>query len=129
MSRDLKLKFEEYQENDPTNRSDDGNSSDHYPTGGNVRNLAFVLADGKMQFFNYSYLITASYDPDNGSIFMEFTTHHVTLKGEKLEALFYELMMQSKRIIQCINERYKTLSSKDDTSIILKIDIQCIEHT
>lgn len=128
MSQDFELKFDEYKDNDPTNNDEGGNDHPyHYSSTGNNRNLVFVLSDGKMQFFNYSYLITASYNPDNCSILMEFTTHHVVLKGERLEVLFNEIMMQKNRAIHCTEERYQALT-ENAKAIVNHIIIQSKEH-
>ncbi len=125
MSQDFKIRFDEYQENDPTSKVEGQVHPDYYPTGGHTRNLAFVLPDGQLQFFNYSYLITCSYNQSEGKISLEFSTHTVELKGQKLEQLFYELMMQTTKIIRCTNKRYNELVEKDKPTtyeiIVIKI--------
>jgi len=103
------LKFGEYRDNNPTANPGNEVNPDYYPSGGHVRNVAFVWPDGRMQFFNYSYMLTCTYDKDGGSIKIEFSTHHVELKGQKLEALFYELMTQTNKIIRCHDRRYQQL--------------------
>lgn len=111
------MKFDEYKDNDPTHAPGEGGNPDYYSSGGNTRNLAFVLSDDKVQFFNYSYLITCSYDKGKGSIQMEFSTHHVELKGQRLDALFYELMAQMNKVIRCRDKRYHEL--EDDSKVII----------
>src|SRR5690606_19767352 len=101
----------EYRENNPTPEKDKGQNSDYYPSCGNGRNLAFVWPDGKMQFFNYSYIVTSSYSPHDGTIVLEFSTHRVEVKGHKLEQLFYELMTQAIKVIRCLDSRYEALDS------------------
>ncbi|MEZ5016088.1 MAG: hypothetical protein R2800_03495 [Flavipsychrobacter sp.] len=121
MSRDFELKFDEYKDNNPTEK-DGASDPDRYPSGGNVRNLAFVLADGKMQFFNYSYLITCIMDNGAGSILIEFSTHHVALKGQRLGSLYNDLMMQSCKIIRCADKRYSELE-ENNKPVIQEIDV------
>jgi hypothetical protein len=109
MSLEFDLKFEEYRNNDPTAATGKETDPHYYPSGGHVRNLAFVLQDGTMQFFNYSYLVTCTYQQEAGAILLEFTTHHITLKGQRLETLFFELMVQANKIIRCAEARYEAL--------------------
>lgn len=123
MNQDFKLKFDEYEENNPTHKEGEENNPDYYPSRGNTRNLAFVLPDGKMQFFNYSYLISCSYSPEQGSITMEFSTHDVELKGQRLESLFYELMAQVNKVIHCTGSRYSALDTNADKPIANEIII------
>lgn len=120
------MKFDDYKNNDPTGKQEGENNSDQYPSFGNARNLAFVLPDGKMQFFNYSYLITCSYNPEEGSIKMEFSTHTVELKGQRLEQLFFELMSQVNKLLRCSDKRYSALESHT-TPIIINIEINSKE--
>lgn len=121
MSRDFELKFDEYKDNNPAQKEGAGDP-DQYPSGGNVRNLAFVWPDGKMQFFNYSYLITCTLDNEAGSILMEFSTHQVELKGQRLESLYNDLMMQSCKVIRCSDKRYSELE-ENNKPVIQEIDV------
>lgn len=122
MSQDFELKFDEYKDNNPAEKmgTDD---PDRYPSASSVRNLAFVLTDGKKQFFNYSYLITCTLDNDAGSILMEFSTHHVELKGQRLESLYNDLMMQSCKIIRCSDKRYSGLE-ENSKPVIQEVDVR-----
>lgn len=104
------LKFGEYRDNNPTANQGNEVNPDYYPASGHVRNLAFVWPDGRMQFFNYSYLISCKLNNEDGSIFIEFSTHNVELKGQKLILLFEELMIQSKKVIRCIDTRYQAVA-------------------
>lgn len=106
MSQDFKLKFDEYKNNDPSEKKDRDNS-DQSPSGSNIRNLAFVWPDGKMQFFNYSYIITCILNDKN--IEIEFSSHNVKISGQKLNQLFNMIMNQSIRVITIYEERYGEL--------------------
>lgn len=123
MNQDFKLKFDEYKDNDPTEKTGGDNNPDYYPSFGNVRNLAVLLPDGKMQFFNYSYLVTCSYSPEQNSIKMEFSTHSLELKGQRLEQLFYELMAQVNKVIRCSESRYSALDTSADKPVVSEIII------
>lgn len=123
MSQDFKIRFDEYQENDPTPKVEGQVHPDYYPTGGNTRNLAFVLPDGQLQFFNYSYLISCSYNQNEGKIILEFSTHTVELKGQRLERLFFELMAQVNKVIRASENRYSALDSSVDKPIVNEIMI------
>ncbi len=113
MSRDFELKFDAYKENNPAGNPVDGIHPDYYPAAGNIRNLAFAWPDGRMQFFNYSYLITCAFKKEDGSLLMEFSTHLVELKGQRLEALFHEIMAQANKLIHCTDKRYQELEESD----------------
>lgn len=118
MNQDFKLKFDEYKDNDPTEKTgSDSNNPDYYPSAGNTRNIAFIFADGRMQFFNYSYLVTCAYNQDDSKITLEFSTHTIVLKGQKLEQLFFELMAQANKVIRCIDSRYQSLETTNKSMV------------
>lgn len=125
MSQDFELKFDEYKNNNPAEKGSESDP-DQYPSGGNVRNLAFFWPDGKMQFFNYSYLITCTYTPEQGNILLEFSTHQVELKGQKLEQIFNEIMVQSIKVIRCGDKRYQ--ANTDQTKPYI-IEMTCTAKT
>jgi|SRR5690606_20939484 len=110
MNQDFKLKFDEYKDNNPTDKDGEHNL-DYYPSSGAVRNLTFAWPNGDKQFFNYSYLITSYYSKNDGTISIEFSTHHVTLKGRGLENLYDDLMSQVCRTIQCSEDRYQEVNA------------------
>lgn len=62
-------------------------------------------------------MITCTFDKDNGSILMEFSTHHVELKGLKLELLFEKLMIQENKVLRVMEDRYKPLDLSDKFTI------------
>lgn len=121
MSLDFKLQFDENKESTQPQDQETVNA-DRYLHHGNTRNLAFVWPDGRMEFFNYSYLVRCAYDPAEGSIVLEFTSHTVALKGYRLEILAVDLMAQLPRIVRCIDSRYiDTL--ENDAAVVSKIII------
>jgi hypothetical protein len=122
MNQDFNLRFDEYKENDPTAVPGKEGNPDYYSSTGNTRNLAFIWPDGKMQFFNYSYLITCSFDKDKGSLQMEFSSHYIEIKGQYLEQLFLELLGQVNKIIRIADKRYTVLDEKDK-SVISEVNI------
>lgn len=117
MSRDFKLKFDDYKENNPTNKPDSEANDDNYPSFGNARHIAFIWPENKVQSFNYSYLVTQSYDAAQNAIEMEFTTHVVTIKGVRLDELFYELMGQTPKYIRITDKRYNETADKSGSIV------------
>jgi len=112
MSRDFKSKFGQMQENHSDQTMND-DSDRLYGTDGNVRNLIFAWPSGKLQSFNYAYLVTHEIDPDENLIRMEFTTHEVVIRGYGLEKLFLEIFEQRRRIVECIDARYNDTIKND----------------
>lgn len=121
MSQGFNLKFNQMKENAPT-KVGDSESHDSFEYNNSVKNVCFVLADGSMQFFNYGYLISAKYIPDDNVIVLFFTSEIITLEGIKLEGLFFEFMQHLPKQITCTDTRYNAI--KDGKSIVNKIDIK-----
>jgi len=65
-----------------------------------------------VQSFNYNYLVTQSYDAAKNAITLEFTSHTVTIKGMRLDVLFYELMAQLPKYIRITEKRYNDTKDK-----------------
>lgn len=106
MGQDFKLKFAENKDSTQPESEMDHLKADTYQQAGYTRHLAFVLPNGKMEFFNYSYLVHCCYDSEQSSILLEFSSHTIELKGYRLETLAYALMAQLPRIIRCVDKRY-----------------------
>lgn len=106
MDRDFKLKFDDFKDNHSTEQGNDDKTTDQYPSSGHVRHIVFVWPENRMQSFNYSYLVTQSYDAAKSTIIMEFTSHTVEIKGVRLDGLFYELVAQIPKYIRIKTERY-----------------------
>lgn len=113
MSQDFKLMFAENKDSTQSASAIDNLKADAYQQAGYARHLAFVLPNGKMEFFSYSYLVHCCYDPEQRSIFLEFSSHTVELKGYRLETLAYALMAQLPRIIRCVDKRYNDMIEED----------------
>lgn len=75
-----------------------------------VRNVCFVLPDGKHIFLNYSYLVAGEFFPEESKVVLHFTTHVISLKGQNLETLFFDLMQHSPKLIEVSNDRYSSIS-------------------
>ena len=88
-----------------------------YATAGNVRNVSFAWPDGKLRSFNYAFLVTHAYDPNENTIQLEFTTHAILLKGFRLEPLYYELLDQRNKFIACTDARYNETVDKEEPII------------
>jgi len=102
------------QKNDPSKPNDE-QEIENYSTTGQVRNLCFVLADGKRLFLNYAYLVSGEYSPEANTIKLVYTTHEITLKGRNLEGLFESLMAHVPRQIMAVEKRYQGM--KEDVEI------------
>lgn len=87
-----------------------------YSEAGHIRNLCFVWPDGRMQFLNYSFLVSGEYIQDENAIILEFTTHKVTIKGYNLNHLYSLIISQTIKNIVCTITRYDVLN---DTSFYL----------
>lgn len=110
MSLDFEFNFEKRHEGKEGKASDVLQKNENYPASPHVRNICFVLADGKRIFFSYSYLISGEYNPDESTIQLSFTTHEVTLKGHALENLYLDLLYHLPKQITCSDERYNEVN-------------------
>lgn len=127
MNRFLNQKFQDFGANDPGNEAID---EEYYQKGSSVvtskgisRNICFVTEEQKHVFLSYAYMIFAEFDPEENKIELEFTSHKVTLKGIKLEVLFYQLMDGIVRQIKINDSRYNELSEKSDPIVnSIKLD-------
>lgn len=118
MSQNFKLKFDEMQENNSADVTGSNTiSSNLYDTPGYVRNLCFVWPNGRVEFFNYAYLIKGEFDNDHQTIKLTYTTHIVILKGSELSRLFELITQHQVKNIVCVEERYKTIIDKDDWAV------------
>lgn len=90
---------------------------------GSARNICFVQPDGKMLSLSYGYLISSEYLPDESTITLVFTSHKITLKGTKLQELFFEIFVQKPKVIVCEDGRFKELN-KDNSYVVNEIAIE-----
>ncbi len=116
MNREFKSKFSQMQDNQSGLNNNEENER-LYPTTGNVRNVSFAWPDGKLRSFNYAFLVTHEYDPNENTIQLEFTTHTILLKGFRLEPLYFELLDQRNKFIICTDARYNDTVEKEETII------------
>ncbi len=117
MSQDFSLRFDENKEQTWSNHDGNSSESDLYAQPGNSRTLLLQWSDGRKQFFNYNYLITGFCDPAQGIIRLEFSSHHVELRGQRLMSLYTEVMTQVRRVISCVEERYLPLNHHNDSAV------------
>lgn len=114
---DIRNRLNAYRSGDPTKTTDankqDGEIFYFEPTENGVRNVCFVLLDGKHIFLNYNYLVAGEFFPEDNKIVLHFTTHGVTLKGHNLEKLYQDLIQHSPKFITAINDRYSGISSNN----------------
>jgi hypothetical protein len=124
MSQDFKLRYDQMRQSNPTKLDGDTVVKDceYFDQSSNTRNLCFVWADNRMKFYNYAYLISGDYLPDDSSITLVFTTDIIVIKGARLLGLFDELLRHLPRKIVCVEERYR-LSVDENMPIIDSIEI------
>jgi hypothetical protein len=111
----LNLKYDQMRGNDPQGQQE--GSTENYPGENHVRNVCFVLQDGRMIFLNYAYLVSGEYVPEENAITLTFTSHTVTLTGVHLEPLFYDLMGHLPRRIACTDARYNEIDDEKRTVV------------
>jgi hypothetical protein len=114
----FKSKFDQMRENSTAKPASDANTGmNHYPDEGHGRNLCFGWPDGKHIFLNYAYLVSGEFMPESETIKLFFTTHEATMQGAKLEGLFFEIMEQKIKVIDCIDERYEAVSNEAEPRV------------
>lgn len=125
MSYDYKKRLDDYLSGDPTQNTTENQDEnityfDERYTG--VRNVCFVLLNGKHMFLNYNYLISGEYFPEENRITLQFTTNTVTLEGYNLKPLYQSFIEHSPKIVIRIDGRYENILQSDN-SVVIKIDI------
>ncbi|WP_410879468.1 hypothetical protein [Myroides sp. DW712] len=123
MSYDYKSRLDDYLSGDPTKKNDSKEAENITYFDENyigVRNVCFVLLDGKQIFLNYNYLVSGEYLPEENKITLQFTTSTIMLQGYNLEKLFQDFMQHSPKSIMAIDNRYNDLS-KNNIPIIIGI--------
>jgi hypothetical protein len=131
MSHDFKLNYDQLLSGNTGKRENSSEQTgkaqeEFYPSEGHVRNLCFVLLDGRKLFLNYAYLVSGDYSPEEGSITLSYTTHKVIIKGYNIELLFYDLMHHTRKHIICMDTRYNSIAEKE-SSVVNMIIIQTNE--
>lgn len=125
MSHEHKNRLTDYLFSDPTKASEAINNNgitnfeENYS---GVKNVCFVLLDGKQIFLNYNYLVSGEFFPEENKITLYFTTHIVSLQGCHLEKLYFDLIQHLPKIIIVINDRYNALLESGSVfEIVLEI--------
>ncbi|MBL7867385.1 MAG: hypothetical protein JNM71_05150 [Flavobacterium lindanitolerans] len=83
-----------------------------------VKNVCFVMLDGKHIFLNYSYLVAGEFFPEESKITLHFTTHVIILHGRNLENLYHDLMQHLPKVIIATDERYSGISQGNNPMVI-----------
>ncbi|WP_286913357.1 hypothetical protein [Flavobacterium sp. UBA4197] len=117
---EIKKKLHQY--TGKQNNADDSSIAKFETDYNGVRNVCFVLLDGKHIFLSYSYLVAGEFFPEENKIVLHFTTHVISLQGQNLENLYQDLMLHLPKVIIAINDRYRDIL-KNDSSIISEIKI------
>lgn len=123
MNLNFKLRLDELNENDPTEKQSPIPQDEAYATHSNVRNVNFVLLNGNMFFLNYGYLVSGRYLIQENRIVLAFTSDKVTLTGIYLKPLYYDLMLHLPRQIVAQDARYNATAAKD-TPIVNDITVK-----
>lgn len=131
----FKLKYDELREGNPTEKEDgiQGDTirpDDHrYHSVGSNRNLAVMLRDGKLESFNYAYLVSIKYDPiqEPNILALHFTSHTVTLKGYSLKPLFWDVFNNFSRIVECTDPRYAQNVADGNTYTVIEVLIEAVK--
>lgn len=126
MSQRFSLKMDELRQGNPAvvgQEPEAGPRDDdlYYPSYGNVRNICFCWPDGRKMFLNYAYLITVEYEASDNRITLVFSTHSVRLQGINLQPVFFKLMSQLVRLLQCVDSRYNAI--EPDRAIVNSIEV------
>lgn len=96
-----------------------------YAQVGHTRNVCMSWPDGRRMFFNYAYLIAASFEPNGefNSIQLDFSSHTVWLKGYRLIGLFTALLDHLPRLISATDPRYR-LDEDGPEGIVVQITVE-----
>lgn len=124
MSQRFNPKMEEMKQNNPASSGEEPEVQIRdddlcYPSYGNVRHICFSWSDGKKMFLNYAYLISGEYDAVENCITLAFSTHSVVMTGINLHHVFFKLMGQQVRMLQCVDVRYNSIGG--DRAVINSI--------
>ncbi len=128
MSQGFNLRFDKMRENNPASPETAHPEiplSDKYDTPGYTRNVCFVWPNGKREFFNYAYLVSAKFNPgeDKNEITLLFSGYTVTLHGYALESLFRDFLDHIPRIVTAKDARY-ALRANSASATIIEITVQ-----
>lgn len=121
----FKLKYDELRDGNPaekeTRESEAIKQDDkNYQHAGQNRNLAFAWPDGRLESFNYAYLVSIKFDPvsEPNSLVLEFTSNTVMIKGYNLKPLFWDVFNGISRVIECVDPRYEAADEVGDLCVV-----------
>jgi hypothetical protein len=113
MSQNFKLRSDEIQENDVGKDFRNPEVSQHriYDDEGHIRNISFILPEGKRIFLNYAYLISGECSSDDETLTLRFTSGSVVLQGFRLSKFYNEIFLQKTLEVGIIDKRYNATIS------------------
>jgi hypothetical protein len=120
---EIKKKLRQYTGNAKQNDTEDNEFEKFDKDHTGVKNICFVLLDGKYIFLNYSYLVAGEFFPEESKITLHFTTHIITMQGRNLEYLYQDLMQHLPKIIIATDERYSGIS-QGNSPVVTGIDVK-----
>lgn len=127
MNQGFKLRFDQLRESDPTHaqKSASFTGVEAYAQVGYTRNVCLIWPDGRRMFFNYAYLMAATFEPnaEMNTIQLDFSSHTVHLKGYQLEKLFMALLDHFPRLILATDLRY-VLDEDQQGGIVVHIQVE-----
>jgi hypothetical protein len=131
MNPDLKLRFDQMRQGDPSKpETPSGGSGDNAEShlAGYARNLCLVWPDGRRYFLNYAYLIGGEFlvGEEMNQIRLNFSSYTAILKGYGLQSLYMELLDHLPKVISATDPRYAQNKNSKDTlvvSIVVEINM------
>lgn len=123
MSLDFKLHYDRLREGDPTKPEiavATEETGTFFDSPSHTRNLCLIWPDGKQQYFNYAYLTSGEFLPNNevNIITLNFSSCIVKLKGYNLKQLFSALIDCLPRTIVVLDVRYSQTATEEKGIVI-----------
>ena len=112
MSQEFRLRFDQMRDNHSPSEPEIPSSpvaEESYFGPGYARYVCFGWPDGRRLFLSYSYLVAGEYVPEQNTIALQFTSHHIMLSGLRLEQMYFALMHQMAKLVIETDPRYETL--------------------
>lgn len=112
MSQEFRLRFDQLRDNHSPSEPEPSAppvAEESYFGPGYTRYVCFVWLDGRRLFLSYNYLIAGEFVPEQNTIALQFTSHHIMLNGARMEQLYFSLMHQMAKLVIEADPRYETL--------------------
>lgn len=111
----LKYKFDKA--NEENQQPESQSEIERYDISATIRSLDVVNSKGVHYSFNYSFLMTAEYSPQENKITLFFNTHIIFISGRNLEALYGDISVHSVKRIICSDKRYSSVKREQDAFV------------